>query len=122
MGSGGTTCGRRIGRRGESPPVRGVAHLFQREPVSSPRRPERKGKSVPSIDRDLASVELWERSLERSVRRRELAPAARRQRSRRTRASVAATAPVAAAPYVPSVAAASAAHGGEGGSPATSAS
>jgi peptidoglycan hydrolase-like protein with peptidoglycan-binding domain len=58
---------------------------------------------VSSTVRDLGSPDLWERSLERSLRRRELAAAARRELSRRRRASVAATAAVAVAPVATSV-------------------
>jgi hypothetical protein len=63
---------------------------------------------VPVATRDLASFELWERSLERSQRRRVLAEAARKQLMRRKTASVAMTAAVAAAPMAPSVSAAAA--------------
>ncbi|HKP90185.1 MAG TPA: transglycosylase family protein, partial [Thermoleophilaceae bacterium] len=51
----------------------------------------------------MGSHDLWQRSLERSIRRRELAAAARREISRRRRASVAATAAVAVAPIATSV-------------------
>jgi hypothetical protein len=61
---------------------------------------------VPTGTRDLASHVLWERSLERSRRRRVLAEAARKQLARRKTASVAMSAAVAAAPIAPSVAAA----------------
>jgi len=61
---------------------------------------------VPVATRDLASFDLWERSLERSQRRRVLAEAARKQLMRRKTASVAMSAAVAAAPMAPSVAAA----------------
>src|SRR3954451_6496902 len=65
---------------------RGVAQLFQREPVSSPRRhTKEKGCAVQSTSRDLASREIWERSLERSIRRRELLASGRKQESRRRR-------------------------------------
>jgi hypothetical protein len=61
------------------------------------------------IQRDLASIELWRESLERSLRRRALAPIARRREARRRRTSVVVGAAVAAAPVLPSVGAASAA-------------
>ena len=63
---------------------------------------------MPVATRDLASFDLWERSLERSQRRRVLAEAARKQLMRRKTASVAMSAAVAAAPMAPSVAAAAA--------------
>src|SRR3954469_16355353 len=89
---------------------RGVAQLFQREPVSSPRRhAKEKGCAVQSTSRDLASREIWERSLERSIRRRELLVSGRKQESRRRRASVAVSAAVAAAPFLPSLSASAAA-------------
>ncbi len=62
---------------------------------------------MPVLTRDLASFELWERSLERSQRRRVLAEAARKQLMRRKTASVAMSAAVATAPMAPAVAAAS---------------
>src|SRR3954465_5491102 len=40
-GERGTQLGRASGPWGESPPLCGVAHLFLREPVSSPRRREK---------------------------------------------------------------------------------
>jgi hypothetical protein len=56
-----------------------------------------------SATRDLASHELWERSLERSRRRRELAEDARKTISRRRHASLAMSAAMATTPVVPSV-------------------
>jgi Meckel syndrome type 1 protein len=53
--------------------------------------------------RDLASIELWEQSLERSRRRRVLAADGRRELNRRRTASFAVTAAVAAAPTWPTV-------------------
>jgi hypothetical protein len=61
---------------------------------------------VPVATRDLASFELWERSLERSRHRRVLAEAARKQLARRKTASVAMSAAVATAPMAPGIAAA----------------
>lgn len=57
-----------------------------------------------SPDRDLSSWELWDRSLERSRRRRELAEPVRRNAGRRKRASLALSAAMAASPVVPAVA------------------
>ena len=57
-----------------------------------------------TINRDLASVELWQRSLDHSRRRRELAANARKDISRRKSASVAISAALAASPVWPSVA------------------
>jgi hypothetical protein len=56
-----------------------------------------------TIDRDLASTELWERSLERSRRRRVLADDARKEIARRKTTTFALTAAVAAAPMSPSI-------------------
>src|SRR4051794_16669417 len=97
------------GRWGESPPVCGVALMRQREPVSSPRRRPRKEKPLSEIPRDLSSIELWRDSLERSLRRRALAPIARKREARLKRTSVVAGAAVATAPLFPSLGAASAA-------------
>ncbi|MDQ3849709.1 MAG: hypothetical protein M3296_03730, partial [Actinomycetota bacterium] len=57
----------------------------------------------PPTDRDLSNVELWELSLERSRRRRELAEDARRTISRRRQASLAVSAAMATTPVIPSV-------------------
>ena len=51
--------------------------------------------------RDLAAPELWQRSLERSRRRRELAPRARRELARRKQASAAVAMALLAGPLVP---------------------
>ena len=51
--------------------------------------------------RDLASAELWDESLARSLRRRELAPQARRQHKRRKRLSIAVAAATMAGPATP---------------------
>src|SRR4051794_13177067 len=59
-----------------------------------------------TIDRDLASNELWQRSLERSRRRRVLAEDARKEIARRKTTTFALTAAVAAAPMSPSISAA----------------
>src|SRR5436190_20448027 len=59
-----------------------------------------------TIDRDLASTELWQRSLERSRRRRVLAEDARKEITRRKTTTFALTAAVAAAPISPSIVAA----------------
>jgi putative peptidoglycan binding protein len=61
------------------------------------------------IPRDLSSIELWRDSLERSLRRRALAPIARRREARLKRTSLVAGAAVATAPLLPSLGAASAA-------------
>src|SRR3954465_5740232 len=58
-----------------------------------------------TIDRDLASNELWQRSLERSRRRRVLAEDARKEIARRKTTTFALTAAVAAAPMAPSISA-----------------
>ena len=58
---------------------------------------------MPTIDRDLASAELWERSLERSQRRRVLADSARKEISRRKTATYAVSAAVAASPMWPGI-------------------
>jgi murein DD-endopeptidase MepM/ murein hydrolase activator NlpD len=55
--------------------------------------------SYPS--RDLGSHELWRRSLERSLHRRAIAPAARRQAARRKHSALAVTAAMMAAPTAP---------------------
>jgi putative peptidoglycan binding protein len=60
-----------------------------------------------SATRDLASHELWERSLQRSRRRRVLAEDARRTISRRRNASLAVSAAMATTPVIPSVIASS---------------
>jgi hypothetical protein len=66
-----------------------------------------------AIQRDLASTELWHESFERSLRRRALAPIARKREARRKRTSLVAGAAVATAPMLPSLGAADAAssHG-----------
>lgn len=61
------------------------------------------------IQRDLASTELWNESLERSLRRRALAPIARKRQARKKRTSLVAGAAVATAPMLPSLSAADAA-------------
>lgn len=61
---------------------------------------------MPITDRDLASVELWQGSLDRSRRRRTLADAARKDIARRKTASLAVSAAVVAAPTWPGIAAA----------------
>jgi len=60
-----------------------------------------------SATRDLASHDLWERSLERSRRRRVLAEDARKTISRRRNASLAVSAAMATTPVIPSVIASS---------------
>src|SRR5688500_3142901 len=55
--------------------------------------------------RDLSSDELWEQSLERSRRRRALAPRARREHNRRKRLSMAVAAATMAGPGTPLAAA-----------------
>ena len=55
--------------------------------------------------RDLAAAELWDQSLERSRRRRALAPQARREQNRRKRLSVAVAAVTMAGPATPLAAA-----------------
>ncbi len=52
-------------------------------------------------ERDLASVDLWERSLYRSRQRRRLAEVGRKSRRRRKSASLATTAALAAVPVIP---------------------
>src|SRR5436190_1421840 len=56
--------------------------------------------------RDLTSEELWQRSLERSRRRRYLAPIIRRRQSRKRKASFAMTAVMAGVPTLPGFASA----------------
>jgi peptidoglycan hydrolase-like protein with peptidoglycan-binding domain len=58
---------------------------------------------VPTKQRDLASAELWERSLERSQRRRALADNARKEISRRKTATYAVSAAVATSPMYPGI-------------------
>jgi peptidoglycan hydrolase-like protein with peptidoglycan-binding domain len=58
---------------------------------------------VPTSNRDLASAQLWERSLERSRRRRALADSARREISRRKTATYAVSAAVATSPMYPGI-------------------
>src|SRR3954447_1298898 len=55
--------------------------------------------------RDLASIEVWEKSLVRSRRRRELAVSGRREPARKKKASAAVTAAMAVAPTAPAFAA-----------------
>src|SRR4051812_17138677 len=69
--------------------------------------------------RDLASFEVWDRSLERSRRRRVLAAQGRREVARRKQASVAASAALVASP---TAAALAAAGGGGSGAAVSSAS
>jgi hypothetical protein len=57
--------------------------------------------AVPITDRDLASAELWQDSLDRSRRRRVLAEGARKDIARRKTASLAVSAAVVAAPAWP---------------------
>src|SRR3954451_6588044 len=66
--------------------------------------------------RDLASVEVWDRSLERSRRRRVLAAQGRKEVARRKQASVAASAALVASPSAAAFAAAGTRGGGAGGS------
>jgi peptidoglycan hydrolase-like protein with peptidoglycan-binding domain len=61
------------------------------------------------IQRDLASTELWNESLERSLRRRALAPIARKREARKKRTTLVAGAAVATAPMLPTLGAADAA-------------
>jgi peptidoglycan hydrolase-like protein with peptidoglycan-binding domain len=70
--------------------------------------------------RDLAQREIWERSLERSIRRRELLASGRKEEFRRKRASVAVSAAMATAPFLPTLTAASAAPAKRGAPNATS--
>src|SRR3954471_23221855 len=58
--------------------------------------------------RDLASVEVWERSLERSRRRRVLAVSGRREMARKKKASAAVATAMAVAPTAPVFAASTA--------------
>src|SRR5437764_10092702 len=87
--------------------------MSQREPVSSPRRRADRRRSTPvySYSRDLTSEELWQRSLERSRRRRELAPIIRKRKARKRNASVAMTAVMAGVPTLPGFASADAMTG-----------
>ena len=62
--------------------------------------------------RDLGSSELWQRSLERSLYRREHADRGRRELSRRKRGAVAVSAAMLAAPVAPSLVAAKSSGGG----------
>src|SRR5437764_9977611 len=82
--------------------------MSQREPVSSPRRRADRRRSTPvySYSRDLTSEELWQRSLERSRRRRYLAPIIRKRQSRKRKASFAMTAVMAGVPTLPGFASA----------------
>ena len=66
-----------------------------------------------SATRDLASHEVWDRSLERSRRRRVLAEDARKSISRRRHASLAVSAAMATTPVIPSVIASSLGGGGK---------
>src|SRR4051812_41673037 len=58
---------------------------------------------MPTKERDLASADLWERSLERSRRRRALADSARKEISRRKTATYAVSAAVATSPMYPGI-------------------
>src|SRR3954453_12232939 len=58
-----------------------------------------------ACSRDLASVEVWEKSLERSRRRRVLAAQGRREMARKKKASAAVTAAMAGGPTAPPFAA-----------------
>ena len=55
------------------------------------------------VNRDLAQTDLWHESLERSVRRRELAELARKHQSRQKSASLAVTAAMATTPLAPTL-------------------
>src|ERR671922_119519 len=61
--------------------------------------------TVTTAQRDLASAEIWERSLERSRYRRALAPKARRERGRKKHVSAALATAVVAGPSAPLAAA-----------------
>ena len=58
----------------------------------------RRSRGMQPYNRDLSDVELWERSLRRSVHRREITEAARKHAARRKGAAVAVTASMAAGP------------------------
>src|SRR4051812_28662850 len=62
--------------------------------------------------RDLASVEVWEKSLERSRRRRVLADQGRREMARKKKASAAVSAAMAVTPTAPAFASAFASSSG----------
>src|SRR3954451_15509237 len=72
--------------------------------------------------RDLASVEVWEKSLERSRRRRVLAAQGRREMARRKQASAAVSAAMVVSPTAAAFAAAGSAGGGSGSSGVAAAS
>jgi Meckel syndrome type 1 protein len=74
-----------------------VSHLAPRGPLPS--------------DRDLASVELWEKSLERSLRRRELAELQRRHAPRTKGTAAVVSATLLASPMLPAVSAAGSGKG-----------
>src|ERR671923_611249 len=61
--------------------------------------------TVTTAQRDLASAEIWERSLERSRYRRALAPKARRESARKKHVSAALATAVVAGPSAPLAAA-----------------
>ena len=69
----------------------------------------------PRVGRDLAALELWEASLERSRQRRRLEAASRSHRQRRKGTSLAVGAAMLAAPVVPAFAGGRRSRGGSGG-------
>src|ERR1700754_1458285 len=115
-----------LGRRGESPHSRRSA-TSAREPVSSPRRRNGRRETYvvdhrpsdldpyPRAGRDLAALQLWDQSLERSRQRRRLIAKSRSHRQRRKGASVAGGAAMLAAPVVPAFAGSTSRGGGAGG-------
>lgn len=79
-------------------------------------------QTVEPHNRDLSDFELWERSLRRSIHRRELAELSRKHAARRKGAALAVTATMAAGPTLTPLAAAASASGGSGAVAAASSS
>ena len=88
------------GRRGESPPSRwSSASLSARARQLTPQASnEGEPQLMHAPNRDLASLEVWQDSLERSQRRRRLAAKGRREVARRKQASAAVTAAMVVTP------------------------
>src|SRR5256714_3919502 len=121
-GNGGTTRHRAAGANRR--PSAGVARSFRASPSANPVGTRKNGRTTVSarhagpygstlIDRDLASEQLWHRSLARSRQRRRLAEDMRRRAPRRKGAALTVTAAMVVGPAAPTLA--GAASGNERG-------
>src|SRR4030081_2070786 len=107
---------RRLSRKGRiAGPAVGVARSFRASPSANPVGTRKNGRTTVSArqagphgpiltDRDLASDQLWHRSLARSRQRRRLAEDTRRRAPRRKGASLAVTAAMVVGPAAPTLA------------------